>query len=222
MMVAKPKKPSGEIHVDPTANVLSLVEAAVKRLDDIANIREKYDDKVEDIRAKLRIAEIIRIEETTKISLDYMEKLSEAEAKRIDSIRLVDVSNIAIANERAVQQAQVLAHELSESRETLRTLIISSSSTAAAQLETAVKALTSRILVLEQSAYTGAGRQQLTEPMLNELAIETRNLKESRDEGSGVAKKSIVMGTLILGGIMALIALAGLVVTVVHVINSGP
>jgi hypothetical protein len=220
MMVTESKKPSGEIHVDPTANVLSLVEAAVKRLDDIANIREKYDDKVEDIRAKLRVAEIIRIEETTKISLDYMEKLSVAEAKRIDSIRLVDVSNVAIANERSVQQASVLASELSESREILRTLITNSSNVAATQLETAVKAMTARILALEQSAYTGAGKQLLTEPMLNELAVETRNLKESRDEGSGVAKKNIVMVSWIGMGVMALLGLASLIFTIVHVLST--
>jgi hypothetical protein len=220
MMVTESKKPSGEIHVDPTANVLSLVEAAVKRLDDIANIREKYDDKVEDIRAKLRVAEIIRIEETTKISLDYMEKLSVAEAKRIDSIRLVDVSNVAIANERSVQQASVLASELSESREILRTLITNSSNVAATQLETAVKAMTARILALEQSAYTGAGKQLLTEPMLNELAVETRNLKESRDEVSGVAKKNIVMVSWIGMGVMALLGLASLIFTIVHVLST--
>src|SRR5512140_1485982 len=95
--------PTGTI--DPTANVLALVEAAVKRLDD------------------LRDAESRRLDEQAQLRADYSDKLAVAEAKRIDAIRAVDVNAVAIANERAAAQATVLANQLLQTSEALRGLV---------------------------------------------------------------------------------------------------
>jgi len=83
--------------IDPTANVLSLVEAANKRQDD------------------LRIAEARRVDEQMELRAYYTEKLADAEAKRLDAIRLVDVGAVSLANEKAGAQAAVLAKQVSES-----------------------------------------------------------------------------------------------------------
>jgi hypothetical protein len=79
---------------DPTINVLHIVKLSVKRLDD------------------LRKAESRRVNEQMASSHQHSAELRELEAKRIDAIRAVDVQAVASANEKAIQQADVLAKQL--------------------------------------------------------------------------------------------------------------
>jgi hypothetical protein len=87
----------GRAVIDPTENVKALTEAAVARLDDIADLRAKYTEKIEDLRAahstELRVAD---------------EKLRLAESARIDAIRAVDVGAVQRAAEVASAQAEAL------------------------------------------------------------------------------------------------------------------
>ena len=109
--------------IDPTANVLLLVDAAVKRLDDIGSIRSELQQerirRIDDLRVtdtrrvdELRQAESRRVDEHATMRAEYENKLSEAEKKRIDAIRAVDVAAVAVASERATQQATVLANQV--------------------------------------------------------------------------------------------------------------
>ncbi len=83
--------------IDPTSNVLDLVEAAVKRQDD------------------LRAADGRRIDEIMALHVYYAERLAEAETKRLDAIRAVDTAAVQLANEKAASTAAVLAKQVSES-----------------------------------------------------------------------------------------------------------
>lgn len=125
--------------LDPTTNVLLLVEAAVRRLDD------------------LRIAEIRRIDEQLRDHFEHIQALSIAEAKRIDAIRAVDTGAVASASEVAREQARTLATQVSTSAETLRGLVATTASVAAAQSQQISNELTKRIGALEltQSHSTG-------------------------------------------------------------------
>jgi hypothetical protein len=121
--------PTGQPVIDPTANVLALVEAAVKRLDD------------------LRAAEVTRINDVMELRSYYDKKLNDAEAKRIDAIRAVDVAAVATASGEARAQANVLAGQVAATAETLRALV------------TATAAATdARIALLEKSQYQISGR----------------------------------------------------------------
>src|SRR6185436_3061034 len=98
-------------YTDPTYNVLQTVNAAVQRLNDLAEAEKE------------RNREVMRLnEKVLDLHISYGEKLSLAESKRIDAIRAVDVAAVAIASERQVQQASVLANQVSASAETLRNL----------------------------------------------------------------------------------------------------
>jgi multidrug efflux pump subunit AcrA (membrane-fusion protein) len=131
--------------IDPTKNVLQLVEAAVRRSDDLA------------------AAETRRVNEIMELRAEYTEKLSLAEAKRIDAIRAVDVSAVTVASERAAAQTQVLARQVETSAEALRSSLATNAATLAAQLTTITSQLSDRISSLEKSQYeirgTGAGRK---------------------------------------------------------------
>jgi len=137
--------------IDPTANVISLTEAAVKRLDDLRDAESRRVNE-------LREAESRRIDEQAALRAEYADKLAVAEAKRIDAIRAVDVNAVAVASQRQSDQATVLANQVVQSAEALRSLV---ATTAAAQQQASQQitgALSDRISQLEKSSYEGAGK----------------------------------------------------------------
>lgn len=158
---------------DPTSNVLMLVEAAVKRLDD------------------LRIAEATRINEVMTLHQTYGEKLTQAEAKRIDAIRAVDVAAVATASERANQQATVLANQVTVSAETLRTLVA-----------TTADGVAKRIAALEQAQYENVGKGRVSDPIMETLLTEVKAMR-------GTSKAGI---SQVIGWIVALAAIIGLII----------
>lgn len=159
---------------DPTYNVLQLVNAAVKRLDDLgASERDKN-------------REIIGLnKEILNLHVLYGEKLSFAESKRIDAIRAVDVGAVAIASERSSQQATVLANQVASSADTLRTLVASTATTVANQFSTVTNQLMEKIAALEKSQYVGIGKERVSDPIIAELLAEVKSLKEARSEKTG-------------------------------------
>ena len=138
--------------IDPTANVLALVDAAVTRIND------------------LQSAEFRRIDQVMKLSAEFNEKLSVAEAKRIDAIRAVDVTAVSVASERASAQAAVLATNLAATSEALRALIAATAQAGAAQLQQLQVQMTDRISLLEKAQYEGKGRGSLSAPLLMVLS----------------------------------------------------
>lgn len=158
---------------DPTYNVLQLVNAAVKRLDDLSTERSE------------RTKEIFSLhKEILNLHVMYGEKLSVAESKRIDAIRAVDVGAVAIASERATQQATVLANQVAASAETLRTLVATTAGTVAAQLQSVSNQLADRIALLEKSQY------------------ETKGSGQGRKEGGQDIKSWVVLVILVAGFIL--------------------
>jgi hypothetical protein len=120
----------GNQAIDPTKNVLDLVLAAVKRLDDIMELSLKRQDdlrlaqekivesKLKDLdelsglrfstNQKAQDAEFHRIDDEMKLRAEYNDRLTIAEAKRIDAIRAVDVNAVTVASQRASDQASAL------------------------------------------------------------------------------------------------------------------
>lgn len=138
----------GHIAYDPSQNVLLLVEAAVKRLDD------------------LRIAETKRLDEQLRTHVEFTKELFATEAKRLDAIRAVDVGAVAVASERATQQAAVLAGQVTQSADTLRTLVATTATTFASQSAQLQTQLTDRLALLERAQYESQGRSGLSSPLL--------------------------------------------------------
>ena len=141
------KDPTERDTRDPTENVRELVNLELRRIDD------------------LMMAEQKRVNEQLQLRADYNTKLGEAEAKRIDAIRAVDVGAVAVANERATAQAAVLANQVAASAETLRALVAATAATQAQQLATLTTQLTDRLSSLEKSQYeskgTGSGMRDM-------------------------------------------------------------
>jgi hypothetical protein len=78
--------------VDPTVNVLNLVEAAIQRQDDLRAASERYTKELSDLREK------------------YQEKLADAESKRVDANALAEsrrIDALLAAGNNAVQLAAI-------------------------------------------------------------------------------------------------------------------
>jgi hypothetical protein len=197
--------------IDPTDNVLSLVDKEVTRLNDISNLRERYEDKLRISDEKIRNAESRRIDEVGKLREAYTEKLAVAESKRNDANRAFDLGNVAIASERATQQAAVLAGQLQGTAETLRTITAASDMRNAQQLQGLEIKLNERIVQLEKTSNYGTGKQAVSEPRMEDLIIEVKKLQVTglRHAGEGEGKDSAWKNVAVI--VSLLIGLAGVI-----------
>jgi len=220
---AEPIAP-GQI-IDPTKNVLDLVRSAIIRQDDLRDANEKLTramlDGVEKIAvlrashsAELTEAESKRLDEVARLRADYTTQLSLAEAKRIDAIRAVDVNAVAVASQRAADQAGVLASQVSSSAEALRALVASTAATVATSLQQATTSLSARLTTLEQASYQSQGKQSYADPAFVELLSEVKRLREAGASGSGKSEGVGAMWGVIAVVLTLIIAGAGVFIAI--------
>jgi hypothetical protein len=144
----------GRAVVDPTENVLSLVEAAIRRQDD------------------LRAAEALRLEQLVVNHQNHTAELRRTETARLDAIRAVDVGAVNRAAEVAAQQASTLAAQVAQSAETLRTQVAAAAVSARVELTAALEPIQKDIADLRRAQYEAQGKTtQGTEQRLNIGAI---------------------------------------------------
>lgn len=139
---------------DPTANVIALVEAAMKRQDD------------------LRFAESRRVDELMRLRAEHNKELSRAESQRIDANRETDLLNVKVASDKAADQAAVLATQVTLTADTLRALVASNN-----------LATEQRLLTLERSSYEGMGKERATDPQLAILIKKVDDMAGTKSEG---------------------------------------
>jgi hypothetical protein len=160
---------SGGPTVDPTANVIALSAASNIRQDDLRTaaaeitalhfrLVEKFAGLREEHRSALAAAESRRVDQQLDLRARYEERLARAEANRIDAIRSVDVQAVAVASQRAADQAAVLQAQVTASAEALRALVASTAATFAQNLQQTVGGLSTRLTTLEQGSYQQTGK----------------------------------------------------------------
>jgi len=123
--------------IDPTANVIALTDAAVKRIDDLR-----------DAEARFAKAENAHIREILDLIGTFTAQLREAESGRIDAIRAVDVGNVQRAAEVAGAQA-----------EALRNQVAAAAAAAATALSAALDPIQKDIADLRRAQYEAQGKQ---------------------------------------------------------------
>ena len=128
--------------IDPTANVLALVDAAVQRQDD------------------LRAAEKDHVREIISLNAEHAKDLREAESKRIDAIRAVDVQATVRAAEVASETAKTLQAQVVASAEALRLAVSVATEAQSKALTAATTPLVSAVEELRRAQYETAGGKQ--------------------------------------------------------------
>jgi hypothetical protein len=125
---------------------MDLVAASIRRQDD------------------LRDAALQHVAEMARLRSEYDDKLREAEAKRIDAIRAVDVGAVNRAAEVSATQAATLAAQVATSAETLRTQVAAAASAQTLSLAAALDPIQKAIDDLRRTQYQQAGeRAQVVE-----------------------------------------------------------
>jgi hypothetical protein len=144
----------GERIDDPTANVLQLVDAAIKRQDDLREAEARHSREVQALHAH------------------YEAQLRAAETGRIDAIRAVDVGAVQRAAEVGATQATTLAAQVATSAETLRTQVAAAATAATVSLAAALVPIQEAIADLRRAQYEAQGvKTQTGDTRLNVGAV---------------------------------------------------
>ncbi len=185
---------------DPTLNVRELVDAEVRRLNDLQAANSRRIDE-------LRQAETFRVNREADLRSVYDEKLRAAEANRLDANRAVDQQAVGTANERAVAQAGVLATQVVTSAEALRVAFAATTSQ-----------LAESIAALQRSSYEGAGRSTMADPAMLKMAAALELMQASMSsqagKGQGISATmavilSVLSGLGVIGGLIAVFTTLG-------------
>jgi len=169
--------------IDPTENVRELFEAGAQRQDDLRlSERRLQEEKI------LRIeTELHAVQREIVVRADHQVQLDTLEAKRLDAVRSVDQLAVKTEADRSAAAITALANAAATTAETLRSAVNTSATNLATQLDRTVTAITERIAALEKSSYTGAGKQAVADPMMEQLIGEMRTLTAQRSADMGKA-----------------------------------
>ena len=176
---------SGNPVLDPTKNVLDLVDAAVTRLNDLF-------EQEKDHRREIRSLEQEHKQEIGRLQRD----LREAETARIDAIRAVDVGAVQRAAEVQADVATALANQVALSAETLRNTVSETATAGATALAQALDPLQKAIDDLRRAQYEAQGQKT--------QVIETR--ADTTDQRSGTSTTTAVVGAVIAAIVLLLSA----------------
>lgn len=127
--------------VDPTKNVLDLVQAAVRRQDDLREMEGSHRHEVDQIRS------------------EHAAVLRYTEAGRLDAIRAVDVNAVQRAAEVQATAASALAATVAASAEAMRTQVAAAATAAAGAQAVALEPITKAIEDLRRSQYESQGQK---------------------------------------------------------------
>jgi hypothetical protein len=174
----------GDPVVDPTQNVLDLVEAAIKRQDDLRELQTRYTHQIGEMRET-------HAQYVAEMRATYQKELREAETARINAIREVDVS-----------AAQILANQVSASAEALRAQVEAARQQTAVALDAALDPIKKDIQDLRRSQFEAQGRQG--------QVVETRDVQGATRLNYGAIFGGVsVFLILIFGIVTILISLRG-------------
>jgi hypothetical protein len=162
--------------VDPSQNVLALVDAANRRQDDLRDAQET-----------LRLEQLNHIRDVVELTAEHSKELRIAESARIDAIRAVDQGNVTRASEVAAAQATALAAQLQVSAEALRAQVEATRITTADTLAAALSPIQNDVAVLREVQFRQQGERTAgDDPVVKALADLQRDLYE-RTGGNAAA-----------------------------------
>ncbi len=137
--------------IDPTANVLSLVSAAIARQDDLRHLENK---RLDDLRNQERyFNERLTAAESYRIDAQAL-----AESRRIDALLAAATNNVALASEKQSAAASTLAAQVSSSAEALRAAVAATAQQNSQAIGTLRDTLDKRLTDVEQRQYQTGGR----------------------------------------------------------------
>lgn len=137
----------------------------------ITRLANRVDEMAKEmVTQTLLRTEVGRIDGAIEAHIKYTQLAAAQEAKRLDSIREVDATAVRVANDRAVEQAGILAKQVESVASTLRELV-STTATAAAETQAQLYApLAAKLSKVEDKQNEDRGKALRDDPMLTDLA----------------------------------------------------
>ena len=160
--------------VDPTKNVLDLVEAMATRQDDLREANNRYVESA-----------VLHIKEMMALRAEHAKDIGELESNRLNAIRQVDVLAVSTAADRAQAAINALAATAAADAQKLRDTLTATAQTNATTLAATVTTITERISALEKTSYESKGKSALSDPQMVDLLAEMKSLKETRANVTG-------------------------------------
>lgn len=194
--------------VDPTANVIALVRAESKRLDDLVAASTRRQDDLRTMESKHQT-------EKDDLRSHFYESLRAAETARIDAIRAVDVGAVAAAANVSATQATTLANTVASSAEALRNQVASAAQAQSVALAAALDPIQKDIADLRRAQYEAQG-QKTADPadakmdILLERLGRIENVSAGRLEQKTESRQQVSATSAVVGIVVALLAAATL------------
>jgi hypothetical protein len=182
--------------VDPTKNVLDLVDSAIQRQDDLRALEARHTREIVDLRAEQRHDQIESLEKIEGMRANHQKELREAEADRINAIRAVDVGAVQQAATVSATTATTLAAQVATSAETLRTQVAAAAGAQTIALAAALEPVQKDIADLRRAQYEAQGQKT--------QVVETQAKGASTGLWIGL---SIAAASVFLSGIFILVTL---------------
>ena len=201
-----PVDSAGGPTVDPTKNVLDLVNAAVKRIDDMAALHERLAN--EQLR---RVEAVITYQDKLAgVREQHQRELDAAESGRLNSIRQVDREEVAKTAASAQTAIATLATTTNTMAETLRTQVATVAAAAESRQSAFAGDVNKRLSALELSSSEGKGKQLVSDPQIEALARVVDNLVRAQATGTGKSEGLSMSAALIMGGLTVIMTLLGI------------
>lgn len=168
---------AGNPVVDPTANVLALVEAEAERQDGLREAEQRY-----------AAMQFKCMETMASLRADHASEIRRLETERLNSIRQVDVASGEREAKRSLDAVQTLAATTQANTEMLRNAVAATAQTIAKQTADTFDGVNARLAALERSSYEGKGKEAVSDPMLAQFVMKLDGLAAAAHIGSGASK----------------------------------
>lgn len=155
--------------IDPTENVKALSEAANKRQDDLRETLASLNKaRIDSLEAMMKMSEQ-HARDINVLRDAHIAEIHSSEQERLRTIREIDVS--AISN---------LSSTVMSGFESLRNALASTAARIEAAATERANAISDRVTQLERTSYEGKGKEAVSDPLINQLLTEVKNLREAK------------------------------------------
>lgn len=203
--------------VDPTKNVLDLVDMSVTRLNDLREAERRFNDakidhtkEIVELRAECADEMRKADKEMAQMRETHANTIRGLDADRLEKIRQVDVLAGNTAADRALVAIQTLATVTAQSAETLRAMVASTATTIATQLDQRMSAVTERIAAVEKSIYTGQGKSAVSDPAMIDMIAEIKRVAAMQTVVAGQGEGKHAMWGYVVGAAGFVLTLVGI------------
>jgi hypothetical protein len=207
----------GSLPIDPSENVKALTDAAVKRLDDMAALREKLaNSQIKSLKQEMRWQDKIAnlreqcAHEKDELKATFAEKSASQESARLDAIRAVDQLAVSTAAAQSFTAIQTLAVNQAKDTETLRLAVANTATTLATQNAAQNAEFSRKIAALEQYQYENKGKTGMSDPMMASLSEDMKAVAAALAGGKGRNEGFSTSWAILIAVVVIIIAYLGL------------